>query len=137
MLLRVVARFRRGGRIGSYVVRWAWSPTIRASFQAAAAEQQCFIGTHVRRHHEPHLGAVSVCVEGTAPTGGWIRRRRRRATECRQAGKRRVELSLNENICFSDQHRKLRGAFCFLGRGRRGTDWNRVSTRASAKERAE
>ena len=37
---------------------------------------------------------------------------------------RRVELSLNENFCFSDQHRKLRGAFCFLGRGRRGTDWN-------------
>ena len=127
MLLRVAARLRRGGRIGSYVVRWAWSPTIRASFQVAAAEQQCLIEMLVRggrRHHEPHYGAVSVCVEGTAPTGGWIRRRRRRATDRRRAGKRRVELSLNENICFSDQHRKLRGAFCFLERGRRGTDWN-------------
>ena len=63
-------------------------------------------------------------VEGTAPAGGWIRRRRRRATERRRAGKTRIELSLNENFRFSDQHRKLRGAFCFLGRGRRGTDWN-------------
>ena len=58
-----------------------------------------------RRHHEPHYGAVSVCVEGTAPAGGWIRRRRRRATGRRRAGKRRIELSLNENFCFSDHHR--------------------------------
>ena len=77
-----------------------------------------------RRHHEPHYGAVSVCVEGTAPAGGWIRRRRRRATERQLAVKRRVELSLNKIFCFPDQHRKLRGAFCFLGRGRKGTDWN-------------
>ena len=67
-----------------------------------------------RRHHEPRYGAVSVCVEGTAPAGGWIRRRRRRATGRRRAGRRRIELSLNENFCFSDQHRKLRGAFCFF-----------------------
>ena len=41
--------------------------------------------------------------------------------------------------CGSDrhQHRKLRGAFRLLGRGRRGTDWNRASARASAKERVE
>ena len=58
-------------------------------------------------------------------------------TERRRAGKRRIELSLNENFCFSDQHRKPRGAFCFLGRGRRGTDLNPASTRASANERAE
>ena len=32
LLLRVAARLRRGGRVGSYVVRLAWSPTIRASF---------------------------------------------------------------------------------------------------------
>ena len=32
LLLRVAARLRRGGRVGSYVVRQAWSPTIRASF---------------------------------------------------------------------------------------------------------
>ena len=69
---------------------------------------------------------------GTAPAAGCIRRRKRRATERRRAGKagkRRIELSLftvffSENFYFSDQHRKLRGAFCFLGRGRRGTDWN-------------
>ena len=53
-----------------------------------------------RCHHEPHHGAVSVCVERTAPAGGWIRRRRRRATERRRAGKRRIDLSLNENFVF-------------------------------------
>ena len=50
--------------------------------------------------YEPHYGAVSVCVEGTVPAGDWIRRRRRRATERRRAGKRRIELSLNENFVF-------------------------------------
>ena len=73
-----------------------------------------------RRHLEPHYGSVSVCVEGTVPAGGWIRRRRRRATGRRRAGKRRIELSLNEDFCFSDQHRKLRGALCFLGTEEKG-----------------
>ena len=27
-------------------------------------------------------------------------------------------------LLFVCKHRKLRGAFCFFGRGRRGTDWN-------------
>ena len=53
-----------------------------------------------RHHHEAHYGAVSVCVERTAPAGGWIRRRRRRATERRRAGKRQIELSLNGNFFF-------------------------------------
>ena len=48
------------------------------------------------RHHEPHYGGVSVCVEGIAPAEGWIRRRRRMATGRRLAGKRRIELSLND-----------------------------------------
>ena len=52
--------------------------------------------------------ADSACVEGTAPAMGWIRRRRRRATDRRRAGKRRIELSLDEIFFFSDQHRKLR-----------------------------
>ena len=75
-----------------------------------------------RRQAPPRrrYGAVSVCVEGAAPAGGCIRRRRRRATGRRRAGKRRIELSLNENFGFSDQHRKLRGAFCFLGTGEKG-----------------
>ena len=60
------------------------------------------------------------CVEGTAPAGGWVRRPRRRATERRRAGKRRIKLSLTENFCFSDQHSKLQGAFCFSGRGEKG-----------------
>ena len=38
----------------------------------------------------------------------------------RRAGKRRNELSLNENSCFSDQHRKLRGAFGFFWTGEKG-----------------
>ena len=99
---------------------------IRASFQGAAAEQQCLIGMLVRggrRHHEPHYGAVSVCVEGTAPSGGWIRRRRRRATERRRAGKRRIELSLNEHFVFQISTASCEEHFVFLGR-RRGTDWN-------------
>ena len=53
-----------------------------------------------RRHHEPNYGAVSACIRGTAPAGGWIRRRRRRATGRRRAGKRRIELSLNTRIFF-------------------------------------
>ena len=32
LLLCVAARYRRGGRFGSYVLRSAWSPTIRLSF---------------------------------------------------------------------------------------------------------
>ena len=73
-----------------------------------------------RRHHEPRYGAVSVCVEGTAPARGWIRRQKRRATGGRRAGKRRIELSLNENFCSSDQHRKLRVAFCYFLDGGEG-----------------
>ena len=43
------------------------------------------------------------------------------ATGRRRAGKRRIELSLNENFCFSDQHRKLRGAFILsFGTGEKG-----------------
>ena len=53
------------------------------------------------------------------------------ATERQRAWNRRMELSLNENFCFSDQHRKLRGAFSFLGQGRRG---NRLEL--SVNERA-
>ena len=88
-----------------------------------------------RRHHEPRYGAVSVCVEGTAPAGGWIRRRRRRASGRRRAGKRRIELSLNENFCYSNQHRKLRGAFVFLGTGEKG-DRLELSVDESKRERA-
>ena len=55
-----------------------------------------------RHHHEPRYGAVSVRVEGTAPAEGWIRRRKKRATGRRRAGKRRIELSLNKNFCLSD-----------------------------------
>ena len=115
MLLRVAASLRRGGRVVSYVVRWAWSPTIRAFLLEAAAEQQCLIGMLARggrRHHEPRYSAVSVFVGGTAPAGGWIRRQRRRATGRRPAGKRRIELSLNEIVCLADEDRKLRGSFC-------------------------
>ena len=70
LLLRVAATRWRGGRVGSYVVRQAWSAMIRASFLAAAAGRQCLIGMLVRggsRHHETRYGAASLCVEGTAP----------------------------------------------------------------------
>ena len=48
------------------------------------------------RHHEPHYGGVSDCVEGIAPADIWIRRRRRMTTGRRRAGKTRTELSLND-----------------------------------------
>ena len=72
----------------------------------------------------------------TAPLGGWIRRRNRRETERRRAGKGRIEFNLREKIYFSDGDRKVRGAFV-MGRRRRGIDWKGVATRALAKEQAE
>ena len=42
------------------------------------------------------------------------------ATGRRRAGKRRIELSLNEKFCLSDQHRKLRAAFCSFFDGGEG-----------------
>ena len=77
-----------------------------------------------RRHHEPRYGAVSVCVEGTAPAAGWIRRIRRRATGRRRTGKRRIELSLNDNFVFQISTANCVEHFVFFGRGRWGTDWN-------------
>ena len=73
-----------------------------------------------RRHHEPHYGAVSVCVEGTAPSGGWIRRRRRRATERRRAGKRRIELSLMEIFLFFRSAPQAARSILFLRGGGKG-----------------
>ena len=87
-----------------------------------------------------HYGAFSVCVEGTPPAGDWILRRRRRATERRRAGKRRIELSLEREVFFFKSAPQAARRFLFLGRGRRGIDGtgsNLVSTRESAKERAE
>ena len=57
--------------------------------------QECTIEMLVcggRRHHEPNDGAVQPCIEGTPPSGGWIRRQRRREIERRRLGQRRVEL---------------------------------------------
>ena len=109
-----------------------------ASFQAAAAEQQCLIEILVRggrRHHEPHYNAVLACVEGTAPAGSSNRGQRRRATGRRRAGKRWLELSVNEIFYFSDQHRKLRGEFCFFGTGEKGNRLE-LSVNESKCERA-
>ena len=64
-----------------------------------------------RRCHEPNYRAVLGCMEGTTPSGNWIRRRRRRATERRRTGKSRIELSLKLDFLYSDQCRKLREAF--------------------------
>ena len=110
LLLRVARGLRLAVELGrTWCVRHGHLRFARL-FQAAAAEQQCTIGMLVRggkHHHKPNYGTVSVCIEGTAQSGGWIRRRKRRVTERRRAGKRRVELSLNELFCYSDQYRKL------------------------------
>ena len=89
-------------------------------FARLLRQQQCLIGMLVRggrRHHEPHYGAVSVCVEGTTSAGGWIRRRRRRATGCRRAGKRRIELSLNKNFVFQFSTASCKDHFVFWDEG--------------------
>ena len=70
-----------------------------------------------RRHHEPHYGAVSVCVEGTAPAGAWIRRRMRRATGRRRVGKRRIKLSLNEIFFFRSAQQAAWTIFFFWDGG--------------------
>ena len=70
-----------------------------------------------RHHHEPHYGAVSVCVEGTAPARGWIRRRRRRAAGRRRARKRRIELSLNDNFVFQISTASCVAHFVFFWTG--------------------
>ena len=88
------------------------------------------------RHHEPHCGAVLACVEGTAPAGGWIRRQRRRATGRRRAGKRRIELSLNEIFVSSEQHRKLRRLFGLFGDGGEGGNRLELSVNESKCEGA-
>ena len=71
---------------------------------------------------------VLPCTEGTAPSKCWIRRQCRRETERRRAGKRLVELTLQENLYFADHYRGLRGAFCFFGPGEKGTDWKGAAT---------
>ena len=61
LLLRVVARLRSGGRVRSYVVRQAWSPTIRPCCLGSSSRAACTIGMLVRkdrRYHEPDYGAV-------------------------------------------------------------------------------
>ena len=42
----------------------------------------------------------------TARAGGWTRQRRRRETEGRRAERKRIELTLRDDFCFSDQNRK-------------------------------
>ena len=76
-------------------------------------------GARARRQGEPHYVAVSVCVEGTAPAGGWIRRQSRRTTERRRAGKRRIELYQNDNFFFISAPQAAR-SILFSGTGEKG-----------------
>ena len=69
-----------------------------------------------------------------APEGGWIRRQRRRETERRRAGKRRIELTLREILCASDQNRTCEELFCFWDAGEgepTGREWQRNHVRRS------
>ena len=71
-----------------------------------------------------------------APAGGWIRQRRRR----RASGRRRARKGSNSPsrrfLVFQKSTACCVEHFVCLGRGRRGTDLNLVSTRESAKEHA-
>ena len=105
--LRVAARLRRGDRVGSYLVRSALAPTIRASFSGSSGGASTLNrDARAPRRTPPraklrHSLKISVCMEETAPSGGWVRRRRRWATErrhCRQG--RRNGLSSSGTIFF-------------------------------------
>lgn len=49
----------------------------------------------------------------------------------------RFEVSVNENVCFSCQHRDVLSALCFRDGGEGGGDRNKVARIARAKEGAE
>ena len=68
---------------------------------------------HGWHNHTPNYGTVYACIEGTAPSGGWIRRQCKREIEHRRAGQRRVELTLREIFFFSDQYRNYEDRFVF------------------------
>ena len=72
-----------------------------------------------RRQAPPRakLRMVKTCLEGTAPSGGWIGPQRRREIERRCAGYRRVELTLLEKICFQISTPKAARSISFWGRG--------------------
>ena len=100
LLLRVAARLTRGSRVLSYVVRQARTPTIRAVLfrqqrQSSSAQSGYIRG---RRQAPPQAKPRHSLLRRWAR---WIRRRRKRETERRRAGKRRIETStLGENFCF-------------------------------------
>ena len=61
-----------------------------------------------------------------------------RETECRPAGKRRMELPLNDNFCFADQNRKplLVGTIRFGDGGEgqpTGIEWQQANVRRSSR----
>ena len=116
MLLRVAARLLRdSSRVGSYVVRQARRPTIRASFQAAAAEQHCSFGMSVRggrRHHEPNQWYSL-----TAPAGGSIRRSRRGDWATNERGRDGWNSPSAIILAFHIRTASGQGHFRFSGRG--------------------
>ena len=67
-----------------------------------------------RRQHEPNYGTVWACIEGTAPSGGWIRRQSRSDIE-----RRRVERTLRDNFFFHISTEKCEEHFGF-GTGEKG-----------------
>ena len=71
-----------------------------------------------------------------APVGGRVRRRGRRETERRRAGRRRIDFTLHDNFLFQNRTANAR-RFLFSGRGRRGTDWKGVATGVRAKKRTD
>ena len=103
LLLLVAVRLTRCSRDGSYVVRQARAPTIRAPFSRLQRQSSytqsrspCAKAGATTRH---------TTAQSIAPARGWARRRSRRETERRRTTKRRAELTLRDSNCSSDQNR--------------------------------
>ena len=59
------------------------------------------------------------CTEGTAPSGGWVRRQRRRTIGRRRAGLRRIELTLHEIVVFRSVPKAARSISFFFRTGKK------------------
>ena len=75
--------------------------------------------------------SLGLRVEGTAPAGGWIRRRRRISTGRRRTGKRRVELSLKHFFVFRSAPQAAWSILCFFETGQKG---NRLELRVDERK---
>ena len=115
--LRVTARLSRGCRVGSYVVRQARAPTIRASFLGSSgrAARSIISGMFVRggrRPHRPNLQLLRRQEAGFDDEGGG-------GQSVDERGRDGLNLPCARIFVFSDQNLK-REEHCVFGTVERG-----------------